>query len=83
MGFCRQEYWSGLSFPSPGDLPDPGTKPAAGKFFNAEPLGKPYFSIVDEDFCDLLEDKAVDAGCEHVCATKQECWGSMSHPSEG
>ena len=28
MGFCRQEYWSGLPFPSPGDLPDPGIKPA-------------------------------------------------------
>ena len=27
MGFCRQEYWSGLPFPSPGDLPDPGIKP--------------------------------------------------------
>ena len=27
MGFSRQEYWSGLPFPSPGDLPDPGTKP--------------------------------------------------------
>ncbi|CAN0560858.1 unnamed protein product, partial [Rangifer tarandus platyrhynchus] len=27
MGFPRQEYWSGLSFPSPRDLPDPGLKP--------------------------------------------------------
>ena len=27
MGFLRQEYWSRLPFPSPGDLPDPGTKP--------------------------------------------------------
>ena len=27
MGFPRQEYWRGLSFPSPGDLPDPGIKP--------------------------------------------------------
>ena len=27
MGFSRQEYWSGLPFPSPGDLPNPGTKP--------------------------------------------------------
>ena len=27
MGFSRQEYWSGLPFPSPGDLPDPGMKP--------------------------------------------------------
>ena len=26
MGFSRQEYWSGLSFPSPGELPDPGIK---------------------------------------------------------
>ena len=28
MEFSRQEYWSGLSFPSPGDLPDPGIEPA-------------------------------------------------------
>ena len=27
MGFFRQEYWSGLSFPSPGDLPYPGIEP--------------------------------------------------------
>ena len=48
MGFCRQEYWSGLPFPSPGDLPNPGIKPKspasfvlAGKFFTTEPPGKP------------------------------------------
>ena len=29
MGFPRQEYWSGLPFPSPGDLPNPGTKPVS------------------------------------------------------
>ena len=29
MGFSRQEYWSGLSFPSPRDLPDPGIKPGS------------------------------------------------------
>ena len=44
MGFPWQEYWSGLSFPSPGDLPHPGielTSPAlAGRFFTTEPLGK-------------------------------------------
>ena len=39
MGFSRQEYWSGLPFPLPGDLPNSGIKPAsltsalAGKFF--------------------------------------------------
>ena len=27
MGFSRQEYWSGLPFPSPGDLPNPGAEP--------------------------------------------------------
>ena len=44
MGFSRQEYWSGLPFPSPGDCPDPGVKPAspalAGGFFTTPP-GKP------------------------------------------
>ena len=29
MGFPRQEYWSGLPFPPPGDLPDPGIKPGS------------------------------------------------------
>ena len=44
VGFPRQEYWSGLSFPSPEDLPNPGielTTALAGEFFTAEPLGKP------------------------------------------
>ena len=46
MGFSRQEYWTGLPFLPPGDLPNPGiklTSPAlAGGFFTAEPLGKFY-----------------------------------------
>ena len=29
MGFSRQEYWSGLSFPSPGNLPNPGIEPGS------------------------------------------------------
>ena len=41
MGLPRQEYWSGLPFPSPRDLPDPGIKPEspalAGGFFTTEP----------------------------------------------
>ena len=41
MGFPKQEYLSGLLFPSPGDLPDPGIEPRspvlAGFFFTAEP----------------------------------------------
>ena len=48
IGFFRQEYWSGLTCPPPGDFPDPGVKPAslmspalAGGFFTTEPPGKP------------------------------------------
>ena len=45
MGFPRQEYWTKLPFPSPGDFPDPGIKPTspalAGGFCTPEPLGKP------------------------------------------
>ena len=44
-GFPRQKYSSGLPLPPPGDLPDPGTKPAspalADGFVTAEPSGKP------------------------------------------
>ena len=53
MGFSRQEYWSGLSFPLPGDLPTPGIKsmspvsPAlAGRLFTTEPPGKPFVGWV-------------------------------------
>ena len=46
--FSRQEYWSGLPFPPPGDRPNPGMEPKspaspalAGGFFMTEPPGKP------------------------------------------
>ena len=45
MGFSRQEYWSGLPCPLPGDLPNPGTKPRSPTFqadsLSAEQQGKP------------------------------------------
>ena len=47
-GFSRQEYWMGLPFPPPGDLPDSATEPTslvspvlAGRFFTTAPRGKP------------------------------------------
>ena len=50
MGFPQQEYWSGLSFLSPGDLPKPGTElmsPAlSGRFFSSVPPGKPHVYIL-------------------------------------
>ena len=49
VGFPRQEYWSGLPFPSPGDLSDPGIKPRspalAGRYFTNEPPGTPRFFV--------------------------------------
>ena len=45
MVFPRQQYWSRLPFPSPGDLPDPGIEPRSpalvGGFFTTEQPGKP------------------------------------------
>ena len=46
MGFSRQECWSGLPFPSPGDLPDPGIEPGSPALqadaLPSEPPGKLY-----------------------------------------
>ena len=51
MEFSKQEYWSELPFPTPGDLPDPGIKPKslvlAGGFFITVPPGNPSGCIVD------------------------------------
>ena len=51
MGFSRQECWSGLPFPSPGDLPDPGIKPGSPALqadaLLSEPTGKTsYFNVL-------------------------------------
>ena len=47
--FPKQEYWSGLPFPSLGDLPDTGIKPTSptleGRFFTGEPPGKPIWLL--------------------------------------
>ena len=48
MGFSRQECWSGLPFPSPGDLPDPGIEPGSPALqadaLPSEPPGKPNYA---------------------------------------
>ena len=55
MGFSRQEYWSGLPYSPPGDLPDPGIKPASPAApalqadslpMSLEPRGKPKQKIL-------------------------------------
>ena len=53
MGFPIQENWSGLPFPSSGDLPNPGVKPESPEipalhgFFTAEPWGKTLLCLTD------------------------------------
>ena len=61
MEFSRQEYWSGLPFPSPGDLPDPGMKPRSSTFqadsLPSEPTEKPNFT----SFLDVFHKKCFHA----------------------
>ena len=49
MGFLREEYYSGLPFPSPGDIPDPGIEPMspelAGGFFYRSATGEALFVV--------------------------------------
>ena len=49
MGFSRQEYWTGLPFPSPEDLPNPGIKPGSPTLqadtLPSEPSGKPFSEV--------------------------------------
>ena len=64
MELSRQEYWSGLSFPPPGDLPDPGIKPASpalvGGFLPLEPPGKP------EEIYKRYKSDSLELGPEHL-----------------
>ena len=61
VGFPRQEYWSGLPFPPPGNLPDPETEPVspaspafAGGFITTEPPGK----LKSLELLDLIKQSA-------------------------
>ena len=49
MGFARTEYWSGLPFPSPGDLPNPEIEPRSPALeadaLTSEPPGKPHAPV--------------------------------------
>ena len=64
MGFSRQEYWSGLPFLPPDNLPDSGIEPVSlalpaltGGFFTNEPAGKPievHHAFVKDGYCSSL-----------------------------
>ena len=76
MGFSRQEYWSGLPFPSPGDLSNPGIEsgsPALQAYtLPSEPAGKLY--KVQYYVLILLMDSGIPEGLEtyHVLIRKGE-----------
>ena len=78
MGFSRQGYWSGLPFPSPGDLADPGIGPRdlfmspalAGRFFNTDAPGDPTPITYCEESCALF------ILHKH---TEVHLWGKHSH----
>ena len=64
MGFSRQEYWSGLPCPPPGDLPNPGIEPTSlispaftGRFFTTSPIWEAPTSVV-----------LVNNTCFHLCS---------------
>ena len=65
MGFPRQEHWSGLPFPSPGDLPDLGMEPVspalADGFFTTEPLGKHYKTFYKSVNCCNIRDSGANS----------------------
>ena len=71
MGFPRQEYWSGLTFPSPGDLLNPGIEPMcpelSGRFFTTEPPGKPYVCYI---FVAYLQPDSLYFHNSLLCSTK-------------
>ena len=75
MGYTRQEYWNGLPFHFPGDLPDPGIEPTspalAGMLFTTEPPGKPYTSI-----------KKKERGKEEDEKTKEVLGGKKRTPED-
>ena len=70
MGFSRQEFWSGLPFPPPGDLPNPGTEPAslmfpalAGEFFTTGTTWEATLSLHDM----LIDKLVVLCISNHLC----------------
>ena len=68
MGFSRQEYWSGLPFPSPEDLPNPGTEPGVPQrrqilYLSEPPREVPRFRIEDQKVDRMNEIKTITARC--------------------
>ena len=81
-GFPRQEYWSGLPYPPPGDLPGPGIEPVspvlAGTFFTAEPPGKLGWPVGQNPKCSTLIQKTRSSA---LAPPLPSHWLLPSHPT--
>ena len=75
MGLSREEYWSGLPFPPPGDLPNPVTisyiSCVAGRLFTPEPPGSPM----------LVEAKIIILGSQVLWSSWFRSWNELPNPS--
>ena len=92
MVFSRQEFLSGLPFPSPGDLPDPRIKPLsltspalAGGFFTTSPSGKPnkIYDVVTQP-CPTLWPHGLYIAYQAPLSVKfsrQQYWSGLPFPS--
>ena len=83
MGFSRQERWSGLPFPSPRDLPDPGTEPKspappalAGGLLTTKPPGKPqlHYTPLNIDIWGLTPGSPIFAHLNLIISTFSLCF---------
>ena len=83
MGFSRQEYRSGLPFPSPGDLPDPGIEPWSPAFqadtLTSEPRGKNH-SVMSDSATPWIVAYQSPQSMEF---SRQEYWSGLPFPSPG
>ena len=79
-GFPRQEYWSGLPFPPPGDRPNPGIDPGPptlqADFLPSEPPGRPILYKDDSVLVPLI----LHYHCPYYCrgAAWAPCWSTVS-----
>ena len=74
VGFPKKEYWSGLPFPSPGDLPHPGIEPMspetpalAGWVFTTEPPGKPKIYYPVHSIFLISREESGDCPLDFIC----------------
>ena len=98
VGLCRQEYWSGLPFPSPRDLPNPGSNPSLLCFSHWQADGKPSHWVRRPENHNLLLEPVKLLSCVWLFATpwtvaywappsmefsRQVYWSGLPFPSPG